>query len=186
MDDFDNENEEIKAEIRRLRYYNIELSLKFSKIEVQLSYVKNIAGLFETLFTAVENEFGIPFVWLSLVDSINTTPIIVAVKSSNLLKNRLNIIGKKKFEHFLSDGLKPVLANKDLQPYYKLLPPANKFFIKSLAIIPFQVHDEIAGSWNNGDVVSDRYLPDMDTSHLQKLGQIISTRLTELVSLGNK
>lgn len=167
-------------EIRRI---NLEISLKFSKIELQLSQAKNIAGLFETLFAGIEKEFAVPFVWLTLVDNENAAPIIAAIKSSGLLKNRLNVISPALFEHILPNGLQPVLANKELQPYYKLLPPTNKFFVKSLAIIPFKTHDVIVGSWNNGDVVSDRYRPDMETGLLQKLGQKVSLRLNEFISL---
>ena len=167
-------------EIRRL---NLEISLKFSKIEQQLSKAKNIAGLFETLFAGIEKEFAVPFVWLTLMDNENAAPVIAAVKSSDLLKNRLNVISPALFEHILPAGLQPVLVNKELQPYYKLLPPTNKFFVKSLAIIPFKANDEIAGSWNNGDVMSDRYRPDMETGLLQKLGQKVSLRLKELLSL---
>jgi hypothetical protein len=170
-------------EIRRI---NLEIALKFSKIELQLSQTKNIAGLFETLFAGIEKEFAVPFVWLTLVDSENAAPIIAAVKSSGLLKNKLNVISPALFEHILPTGLQPVLANKELQPYYKLLPPTNKFFVKSLAIIPFKAHDEIAGSWNNGDVVSDRYRPDMETGLLQKLGQKVSLRLNEFIPLDKK
>lgn len=167
-------------EIKRI---NLEVSLKFSKIEAHISHAKSIAELFETLFAGIEKEFAVPFVWLTLVDSENAAPVIAAVKYSAILKNRINIVSPALFEHILPGGLQPVLANKDLQSYYKLLPPTNKFFVKSLAIIPFQVRDEIAGSWNNGDAVSDRYTPDMDTGLLQKLVQKVSRRLTELVDL---
>lgn len=170
-------------EIRRL---NLEVSLKFSKIEVHICHAKSITELFETLFAGIEKEFAVPFVWLTLLDSPANAPIIAAVQSSVLLKDRLNLITKDSFEHIVPGGLQPVLANKELLPYYKLLPPANKFFVKSLAIIPLQVCDEIAGSWNNGDAVSDRYMPDMDTGLLQKLGQKISRRLTELVASSQK
>jgi len=169
-------------EIRRI---NLEISLKFSNIEIHLSQAKSIAGLFETLFAGIEKEFAVPFVWLTLVDKAENAPVIAAVKSSGVLKSRLSVIPPAVFEHILPAALQPVLANKELQPYYKLLPPANKFFIKSLAVIPIKVNDEIAGSWNNGDVLSDRYRPDMDTGLLQKLGQKVSLRLTELLS-GNK
>lgn len=166
-------------EIRRI---NLEISMKFSKIELQLPRAKSIAGLFETLFTEIEKEFAVPFVWLTLVDSINAAPIIAGVKSSEMLKDRLNVISRDLFERILPAGLHPVLANKDLQTYYKLLPPANKFFVKSLAIVPFKVHDEIVGSWNNGDAVSERYAPEMETGLLQKLAQKVSARLNELIS----
>jgi hypothetical protein len=166
-------------EIRRI---NLEISVKFGKIEVHIAHAKTIAGLFEALFAGIEKEFSVPFVWLTLVEGENTAPIIEAVQSSARLKNRLRVISPDLFGQILPAGLQPVLANKELQPYYKLLPPANKFFVKSVAIIPFKVHGEIAGSWNNGDVLGDRYLPDMDTRLLQKLGEKVSIRLTELIS----
>jgi uncharacterized protein YigA (DUF484 family) len=170
-----------KDEIRRK---NLEISLKLSTVEVQISQAKNIAGLFEALFAGIEKEFAVPFVWLTLLDSENNLPIINAVKSSDKLKNRLSIIAPALFEQILPAGDKAVLANKELQPYYKLLPPSNKYFIKSLAIVPFKVRDEIVGSWNNGDVTADRYRPEMETGLLQKLAQKVSTRLTELISGG--
>lgn len=165
-------------EIRRI---NLELSMKFGKIEVHLKHAKNIAGLFETLITGVEKEFGIPFVWLTLIDKENTVPVIAAIKSSRLLEERISVVSQSLFEQIISDGRAPVLANKDLQLYYKLLPPTNKYFVRSMAVIPFKVQNEVVGSWNNGDVANDRFTPEMDTGLLQRLGQNISQRLTELV-----
>jgi uncharacterized protein YigA (DUF484 family) len=167
-----------------IRRRNLEIAAKFSKIEEQLPKAKNIADLFETLFASIEKEFIVPFVWLTLVDNENAAPIIAAVKSSEMLKNRLNVISPSLFNLILPAGAKPILANKELQPYYKLLPPINKFFVKSLAIVPFSAREEIAGSWNNGDVMSERYQPEMETDLLQKLAQKVSARLTELVSAG--
>lgn len=165
-------------EIKRI---NQEISAKFSKIEIHIAYSKTIPGLFEALFAGIEKEFAVPFVWLTLIDGEKIVPIIEAVQSSPDLKNRLSVISRDLFEQILPAGLQPVLANKEMQLYYKLLPPANKFFIKSVAVVPFNVHDEIAGSWNSGDVLSDRYLPDMDTTLLQKLSQKVSARLADLV-----
>ena len=68
-------------EIRRI---NLEISLKFSKIERQLKQAKDIAGLFEILFAGIETEFAVPFVWLTLVDSDNAAPLIAATKSSGV------------------------------------------------------------------------------------------------------
>jgi uncharacterized protein YigA (DUF484 family) len=165
-------------EIKRL---NQEISVKFGKIEVHVDHAQNIAELFERLFAGIETEFAVPFVWLTLVEGESTVPVIEAAQSSGLLKNRLCVISPDSFARILPIGLQPVLANKELQPYYKLLPPANKFFVKSVAVIPLKIQDEIVGSWNNGDVLSDRYRPDMDTRLLQKLGQKVSSRLTDLI-----
>jgi uncharacterized protein YigA (DUF484 family) len=167
-----------------IRRQNLEIGLKLSTVEAQISGAKNIAGLFEALFGGIEKEFAVPFVWLTLIDSENNLPIINAVKSSDKLKNRLSIVAPALFEQILPAGDKAILANKELQPYYKLLPPSNKYFVKSLAIVPFKAHNEIAGSWNNGDVTQDRYKPEMETGLLQKLAEKVSARLTELVSGG--
>ena len=106
---------------------------------------------------------------------------VTSIKSSDILKNRLNVITPELFREILPADLKPVLANKDLQPFYKLLPSNNKYFVRSLAIVPFKFRDEIVGSWNNGDAYHNRYTPDMETSLLQKLAQSVSVRLTTLV-----
>jgi uncharacterized protein YigA (DUF484 family) len=171
-------------ETDEIRRKNLEIAAKFSKIEEQLPKAKSIAGLFEILFTGIENEFAVPFVWLTLVDNEAAAPVTAAIKSSEKLKNRLNVISSALFQQILPAGIKPILANKELQPYYKLLPLSNKYFVKSLAIVPFKIGEEIIGSWNNGDVSSERYIPEMETDLLQKLAQKVSLRMTEIVSAG--
>ena len=161
---------------------NTKIAASFGKIETGLSEAKNIAGLFEILFAGIEKEFEVPFVWLTLTDTVNNKLIIAAIKSSDVLQDRLKVIMPELFCEILPAGLKPVLVNKDLQPYYKLLPSNRKYFVKSLALVPFKVNDEIAGSWNNGDAYHDRYTPDMETNLLQNLAQSVSVRLTEIVS----
>lgn len=170
-----------RYEIRRV---NLEIAAKFSKIEAEFLRQTDITGLLETLFAGIEKEFSVPFVWLTAIDSKAAAPIIKAAQSSAMLKHKLNVISPSLFKQILPDGLKPVLANKDLLSYYKLLPAVNKYLVKSLAIAPFQVGEEIVGSLNNGDVRSDRFLPEMETDLLQKLAGKISSRLEELIAKG--
>ena len=161
---------------------NTKIAASFEKIETSLSKAGDIAGLFEILFAQIEKEFEVPFVWLTLMDTVNNKPIIAAIKSSDVLQDRFKVVTPELFREILPDILKPVLVNKDLQPYYKLLPSNRKYFVKSLALVPFKVNDEIIGSWNNGDAYQNRYTPDMETSLLQNLARSVSVRLTELVS----
>ncbi len=170
-----------KENVKRI---NEEIATRFDKIETSLNDAKDIAGLFEILFAGIEKEFEVPFVWLTLIDAVSTAPIIAAVKFSDILKTRLCIISPELFREILPGGLKPVLVNKELQPFYKLLPSNNKYFVRSLAIVPFKFHDEIVGSWNNGDASNNHYTPDMETGLLQKLAESISRNLTKLVSAG--
>jgi uncharacterized protein YigA (DUF484 family) len=170
-----------KEDVKRI---NEEIAARFDKIEASLNDAKDITVLFETLFTGIEKEFRVPFVWLTLLNTESAAPIVTVIKSSDILKNRLNVITPELFREILPAGLKPVLVNKDLQPYYKLLPSNNKYFVRSLAIVPFKFRDEIVGSWNNGDAYHNRYTPDMETGLLQKLAESISRYLTKLVSAG--
>lgn len=164
---------------------NIVLADSFERIKASLSEANDIAGLFENLFAGVEKEFEVPYVWLTLVDTKMTASVIAAVKSSDVLMDRVKVIKPELFREILPTGIKPVLVNKDLQPYYKLLPSTRKYFIKSLALVPFKIDEEIAGSWNNGDAERDRYAPEMGTDFLQNLAQVLSERLTELIATSN-
>ncbi len=160
---------------------NMKIATGFENIENKLAEAKNIAELFEILFTGIEKEFQVPFVWLTLTNTVTAIPVIEAIKSSDILKDRLNVIKPDLFNEIIPSGLKPVLANKNLNQYYKLLPANRKYFVKSLALVPFKMNNEIVGSWNNGDARLNRFTPDMQSNLLQKLAQSVSVRLNELV-----
>ena len=160
---------------------NTKIAAGFENIEKKLADAKNIAELFEILFAGIEKEFQVPFVWLTLKNTLTAAPVIEAIKSSDILKDRLNVIKPELFNEIIPSGLKPVLVNKNLNQYYKLLPANRKYFVKSLALVPFKMNNEIVGSWNNGDARLNRYTPDMQTNLLQKLAQSVSVRLNELV-----
>ena len=164
-----------------IKRINEELAARFNKIAEKMQEDQTIAGLFETLFEGIEKEFTVPFVWMTLIDNEKAAPVIAAIKSSEVLRTRLCVISEELFLQIIPSGLKPVLVNKDLQPFYKLLPPSSKYFVKSLAIVPFSIGDQIIGSWNNGDAVGNRYTPNMETDFIAKLAQSVSRSLTTLV-----
>lgn len=160
---------------------NTKIAGSFEKIEKKLWEAGNIAELFEMLFTQIEAEFQVPFVWITLADTVKTSRVIDAFQSSGILKDRLNVIKADQFREIFFSGLQPILVNKNLRPYYKLFPPNQKYFIKSLGMVPFKINGEVAGSWNNGDAIQSRYSPDMETSLLQKLSRRLSARLDDLL-----
>ncbi len=166
-----------------LKQVNEDIGRRFTAIENKLNGASDIAGMLEILFDEVENEFQIPFVWLTLIDESENAEIIEAVKSSDKLKTKLNLISRAVFEELLIEGVKPVLINNNLKPYYKLFPQSKKYFAKSMAIVPLCLKNEIIGSWNNGDVSPKRYSPDMDTDILEKFANRISKRLTEIANV---
>lgn len=164
-----------------LEYINSKIASGFEKVEGRLSEAKNIAALFEILFEEIEKEFRVPFVWLTLSNNAKALPVIEALKLSKALKDRLNLITQEKFQEIFYSGLTPILVNKNLKPYYKLFPSNQKYFVKSLAMVPFKIKGEVAACWNNGDSDQSRYAPDMETSFLQKLSRAVSERLDDLI-----
>lgn len=167
-----------KENIERI---NTKIASGFEKIEMKLAEAKDAAGLFENLFTGVEEEFGVPFVWLTVADTKKNMRFIEAAKSSDFLKDRLNIVKPDFFKEIFSSGLKPVLVNNNLTAYYRLFPEHRKYFVKSMALVPFKINGELSASWNNGDAVQSRYAPDMETNLLQKISRLISSRLDEFI-----
>ncbi len=160
---------------------NTKIATGIEKIEMRLAEAGNVVGLFENLLTGIENEFQVPFVWLTLANTKKNLPAIEAMLSSGFLKDRLNIVKPDFFREIFSSGSKPVLVNNDLTRYYRLFPEHRKYFVKSLALVPFKINGEYTASWNNGDAIQSRYTPDMETNLLQKLSRSLSARLDELV-----
>jgi uncharacterized protein YigA (DUF484 family) len=160
---------------------NKEIADKFSRIEAELPLFSQPAELFEKLLMRLQDEFVIPYVWLSLVNRPEDSGLLRSIAASEILGDRLNVIDEAPFLELVNQSIKPILANKDLQPFYKLFPKNKKFFIRSIAIAPFMLDERIIGSINYGDAVNMRYEPGMDTSLLRHLTETVSSCLTGLL-----
>ena len=161
---------------------NEEIAKKISKIEKHLPTFLNAKDLFEKLLVQIQEEFSIPFVWISVAAETDFANLIQLLRSSHIIKERLNIIDRATFLNIISASTKPVLVNNDLRPFYKLLPRKKKFFIKSIAIAPIIVNSEIIGSMNLGDFSNLRYQPGMDTGLLEKLVGNVSSCLSNFMT----
>jgi uncharacterized protein YigA (DUF484 family) len=160
---------------------NKEIADKFARIEAELPLFSEPTELFEKLLVRLHEEFAVPFVWLSIVDRPEISSLSKALRASGILADRLSLIDEAPFLELASHGLTPVLANKDLHPFYRLFPKNKKFFIKSIAVTPISIDGRIIGSINYGDAAGMRYEPGMDTSLLAHLTAEISTCLTRLL-----
>jgi uncharacterized protein YigA (DUF484 family) len=165
-----------------IQHINEEIAARFRKIEADVSTAETVAVLFEILLAGIEKEFGVPFVWLTLMDHENAVPLIEAVNASDILQSRLSVVSPELFGKILPEGMKPILANKDLTPFYKLMPQSRKYFVRSMAVVPFALNGQVIGAWNNGDADAGRYAADMDTALLSSLAGKISQQLTQLVA----
>jgi uncharacterized protein YigA (DUF484 family) len=161
---------------------NEEIAKKINKLEKRLSSFLNAKDLFEKLLVQIQEEFSIPFVWISVATETDFTSLIQLLRTSQIIKERLNIIDRATFLNIIGESTKPVLVNNDLKPFYKLLPRKKKFFIKSIAIAPMIVNGQIIGSINLGDSSNLRYQPGMDTGLLEKLVSNVSSCLADFIT----
>ncbi len=160
---------------------NEGITRKFLKIEADLSLRRSAVELFEALLADIQTDFGIPFVWLSLIRLPEMTGLRKSLEASPLLRNRLNIIENTLFTEVVPGVATPLLAGGDLRPFFRLLPPHQKYFIRSIAVSPLTLHGRLIGSLNQGDSVPERYEPGMDTTLLMHLAQSVSNRLSSLL-----
>jgi uncharacterized protein YigA (DUF484 family) len=165
---------------RDLLKANDEIARRFAGITADLALPRSAAGLFETLLTGIESAFAVPFTWLTVIRSPETASLLEELEGSPALGDRLNILSPAAFAAVVPDTALPILACGDLRPFFRLLPPARKFFIRSLAIAPLTLHGRQAGSLNLGDASPTRYEPGMDTTLLGHLARSVSNRLGEL------
>ncbi|MEE9934094.1 MAG: GAF domain-containing protein [Deltaproteobacteria bacterium] len=161
---------------------NDRIARGFENIARHVAEAESIAGLFEALIGGIEEEFSVPFVWLSLVDDERTAPLQEALKSSEMLKHRFSVVPQDLLEGLLPEGLRPVLANQNLQPFYRLFPSSRKYFVRSIAVAPFALDGRLIGAWNNGDADPRRYEADMKTDLLAGLAAHVSGRLDRLAA----
>lgn len=154
---------------------------KFWIIEAHLAIRRSAVELFEALLADIQTEFSIPFVWLSLILIPEMTDLQKSLEASPFLHDRLNIIESDSFLEVVSNGTLPLLVSGDLRPFFRLLPPSRKYFIRSLAVSPLTLHGRLIGSLNQGDSSLERYHPGMDTTLLMHLTQIVSDRLSHLL-----
>jgi diguanylate cyclase (GGDEF)-like protein len=161
---------------------NEEIAQKFFEIEVSILSILNFRDLLERLLTEIREKFGVPYVWISMIDKSEVSDLIQTLESSKILKERLNVIDRKAFLNLIENQAKPILISGDLTPYNRLLPQGQMYFIRSIAIAPITLDGEIIGSLNQADLSRLRYRPGMDTRLLERLAVKVSICLSNVTA----
>ncbi len=161
---------------------NEEIARKFFEIEVSILSILDFQDLFERLLSEIREKFGIPCVWISLIDRSEISDLIEALAASKDLRERLNVIDRETFLDLVHNTTTPLLLNGDLRPYYPIFPRGQLNFIRSLAISPISLHGEIIGSLNQADFSRLRYRPGMDTRLLEQLAVKVSICLSNVIA----
>jgi len=167
--------------IERLRQ-NEEIAKKFYVVETKILSILNFQDLFEVLLSDIRERFNVPYVWISITEKSELASLIQSLGSSGMLKENLNLINRDTFMDLLGNAAKPILANDNLRPYFKLFPRNRKFVIKSIAVIPISFDGEIVGSLNQADISQFRFQPGLDTNHLEHLAVKVSLCLSNVAA----
>jgi GAF domain-containing protein len=163
---------------------NKEIEQKYHKIGQRIPQYDNPTVLFEGLLTQMAEEFAIPYIWLTFADREELADLNALLEKSAMLKDRLKILGTSPFLELLGNGSTSLLVNEDLRPYYRLLPINVKYLIRSLAIAPIRINDQLIGCFNCGDASRLRYQPGMDTALLDQLAGQVSEHLAAILGFG--
>jgi diguanylate cyclase (GGDEF)-like protein len=172
---------ELSSILERIRE-NEEIARKFFEIEVSILSILDFQGLFERLLSEIREKFGIPCVWISLIDRSEISDLIQSLPFSKDLKERLNLIDRKTFLRLTDNRITPLLLNGDLHPFHPMLPKGQLNFIRSLAISPISLQGEVIGSLNQADFSPLRYRPGMDTQLLEQLAVKVSICLSNVIA----
>jgi uncharacterized protein YigA (DUF484 family) len=156
---------------------NEKIKKRFQTVEKDLFLCHTVTELCENLLKKMGEEFNIPFVWMTIIDEPSTAYLKKELMLSPYLAERINLLERNAFIEIIGPSVAPVLVNKNITPFFRLLPGNTKYFIRSFAICPLTSDHVVIGSINCGDPSSSRYQDDMDTALLDGLIQKVSTRL---------
>ena len=161
---------------------NEEIARRFHEIEIKILSIYNFKNLFEVLLTEIQNQFEVPYVWISLIDGNEVSTLVQSLATSDTLSARMCIVDCEIFEDLFENSQKPLLVNKDLTFYLQLLPPNQGYLIRSMAIAPISLYGKIIGSINQADFTNERFQPGLDTRLLKQLATKVSLCLSNVVA----
>lgn len=171
----------IEILLQRLKE-NEEIQRKFHRLESKIISILNFKDFFEILLTDIKKTFHVPYVWLSVIEESNLARLIAKLSDSAIIQNRTNYIKKSDFDKLFGKLSRPLLLNKNLEPYTIFFPNEKISPMRSIALAPVEIEGKIVGSLNQGDVDPTRFEPDMDTSSLEQLMLKISLCLSNVTA----
>ena len=187
MDDLDELIEIMRDDEKARKFFaimrdNEKLARKFFTVEQKILVTDNFKGLFEELLFHIEDVFGVPHVWVAIVEDSDLSGMLEALESSVWLQRRLKLVSTDTLPGLFGDKITPILANDRLSRFYRLLPASHKYLMRSLAVAPLTMDGQLVGSLNLADTDPARYEPDMETFFLSQLAVKVSICLANVTA----
>jgi diguanylate cyclase (GGDEF)-like protein len=161
---------------------NEQIDKKFHEIETRILSVLNFKDFFEVLLTEIQMQFGVPRVWISLIDKSEVADLVQCIEDSDILRPRISVVDRDLFMDLVGNLSRPLLINQDIEPYLQLLPQGRDDQIKSMAVAPISWYGKIIGSFNQADYSKERFQPGIDTSRLEQLAIKVSLCLSNVTA----
>ena len=161
---------------------NEQVDKKFHEIETRILSILNFKDFFEVLLTEIQKQFGVPCVWISLIDNSEVSDLVQFIKESDILRPRISVVDRDLFMDLVGNRRQPLLINQNIEPYYQFFPQGRDDQIKSLAVAPISLDGEMIGSFNQADFSKERFQPGIDTSRLEQLAAKVSVCLSNVTA----
>ena len=115
---------------------NEEVQRKFHELELKIISILNFKDFFEILLTEMKNIFGVPYVWLSVIEESILAVLINRLNDSEIIRHQTNFIQRSDFDERIGHVSVPLLLNNDLEAYSIFFPKGNVYPVQSIAISP--------------------------------------------------
>ncbi|MCF6178822.1 MAG: sensor domain-containing diguanylate cyclase [Geopsychrobacter sp.] len=152
-----------------------ELAEKFYALDVEILRTLDVASFCNRLPQQVAELFDVPQTWLTFIDDSKAARFVRG-KGEALLVKRDSFVG------LFPQPDRPLVANENLAPYFKLLPPARREHFRSLALVPLHLDGELVGSLNQADPDPKRFNPDYNPIYLERLAVKLSIGLSNVIA----
>lgn len=157
---------------------NEELDRKFFEIQTEVLATLNFEDLFSKLLKLIKLKFGIPYVWLTLIEGSKPAHLMRQLR----LSEPVSFVERVDFLKAVGSNGQPLLINRGLDRLSNLQPDGLFYDFRSLAVVPISLDGEIIGSFNQADPSLQRFRPGIDTCYLEQLALVVSICLSNVVA----
>lgn len=161
---------------------NEQIDKKFHEIETRILSILNFKDFFEVLLTEIQTQFGVPCVWISLIDKSEVSDLVQCMEDSDILRPQISVVDRSLFMDIVGIRRQPLLINENIEPYLQLLPKGSDDHIKSMALAPISLDGEMIGSFNQADFSKERFQPGIDAGRLEQLAIKVSLCLSNVTA----
>ena len=103
---------------------------KFHEIETRILSILNFKDFFEVLLTEIQKQFGVPYVWISLIENSKVSDLVKFIKESDILRPRISVVNRDLFMDLVGNRRRPLLINQSIEPFFQFFPQGRDDQIK--------------------------------------------------------